>query len=212
MRNLLFKEFNLSIHKFFLLLPFLLGALAFIPQWIFSLMFMYFIWITVPNLFGTYNSQNDYMFLSSLPVDKTKIVKSKIYAVIILELLHIVAAVIFSLANNHLYGMFNWALDLNYAFYGLIFVVYALFNIIFLPMYFKTAYHYGLPLIISTVVTTAFVVGIELLNIFNKPFNNLMEQSNVSVQLMVLLAGITVFAISNVIAIRKSTIRFMKVN
>ncbi len=95
MKNLIYKELNLSINKFFFLLPVILGGLLFIPNWIFLLVFYYFFWISVPQIYGAYIQHGDYNFLSVLPIKRKDIVSSKVYALFILELTHIVFAVIF---------------------------------------------------------------------------------------------------------------------
>jgi len=70
MRNLVFKELRLSINKFFYLLPIVLGALMFIPNWIFLLVFYYFFWVSVPQIYGAYLQNGDYNFLSVLPIKR----------------------------------------------------------------------------------------------------------------------------------------------
>ena len=212
MNNLLYKEFNLSITKFFIIMPFLLSALIMIPNWIFTIAFMYFFWISVPNIFINYNTQNDYLFMSTLPVDKKSIVKAKIQLVVSLEMLHIISAGVFTIIHNQLYGTYNFFLDLNLAFYGLISIMFGLFNITFLPLYFKTTYRIAKPLIVSLIVTGVYAILIETLNFVVKPYNEIMEQSNMSVQLSIFIFGIVVFLILTHISKLRSTNNFMGVN
>jgi DNA-binding transcriptional regulator YhcF (GntR family) len=71
MKNLLYKELTLSIHPFFsLIMPFMLSLLFLIPNWIFTIVFLYFFWISAPQIFSGYTAQLDQAFLSSLPVSK----------------------------------------------------------------------------------------------------------------------------------------------
>lgn len=150
MKNLIYKELTLSIHKFYFILPIILGGLMFIPYWIYSFVFMYFFWILVPQIFGSYNSNQDYNFLSALPVERKDIVKSKALAMYILEALHIVFAVVFGIIHNWIYEVYNPFLDINLAFFGIGIAMFGVFNIIFLPLYFKTAHFFGRPLIYAT--------------------------------------------------------------
>ena len=122
MRNLLYKELNLSVNKFFYLLPFLVGLLFFIPQWFYTLVPMYLFWITVPQVYSAYLSNLDDNFTAALPVTKSDIVVSKSLSLMILELLQIVAILVFVLIHNHLYGSWNFSLDLNIAFFGVVFL------------------------------------------------------------------------------------------
>ena len=212
MKNLLYKEFKLAIHPFFLIMPFLTGALILIPQWPYFIALMYFIFIAAPNIFATYNSQNDMVFSAFMPVKKTDIVKSKIAAIVILELLHITAALFYALLHNVLFGINNFLLDLNMAFFGLVFVMFGLFNVLFFPMYFKTAYKYGLPLIISSVAVVLFMMLVELPVSLNKNVAVYLESPQMSgFQFSMLVSGIIVFIILTLSAYKLSAKRFESV-
>lgn len=156
MKNLVYKEFKLSINKFFLLLPVLLGGLMFIPNWIFLLVFYYFFWISVPQIFGGYLQQGDYNFLSVLPIKRKDIASSKITSLYLLEGLHLVIALLFGLIHILIYGTWNFFFDINLAFFGVAILLFGVFNISFLPAYFKTAHFYGKPLIFASITTTIY--------------------------------------------------------
>ncbi len=203
MLNLLKKEIKLSINKFFFILPFLLGLLFFIPGWIYTLVFMYFFWISVPQIFSAYINQKDYDFISMLPVSKKEVVTSKAFAMYIIELLHIGFAVIFVIVHNAIYGSWNLFLDPNIAFFGVGFLLFGIFNIVFLPQYFKTAYFFGKPLIIACIVTFIYAFVIEFGIIEFSLFKNILEGS-LATQLIVLLVGIALCAILSIVAVKKS--------
>src|SRR5690554_5137670 len=103
MYNLLKKELRLGVSPLYYVLPFLLGALMLIPAWLYFLVILYFCFITIPNMFAGYKSQNDAMFTSMLPVSKKDIVKAKTSIIVILELLHMVVAMIYGLISVRLY-------------------------------------------------------------------------------------------------------------
>lgn len=151
MKNLLYKELNLSIHKFYFILPIILGALMFIPYWIYSFVFMYFFWITIPQVFGSYNSNQDYNFIGALPVERKDIVNSKAMSIFILELLHVLFALVFGFIHNYVYELYNPFLDINLTFFGVGIGMFGVFNVIFLPLYFKTAHFFGKPLIYANI-------------------------------------------------------------
>ena len=154
MKNLIYKELTFSINKFFYILPILLGALMLIPGWIYMLVFMYFFWITVPQIFAAYNINADYNFASTLPVRRQDIVRAKIYTIFILEALHVIFAVLFGLLHNWIYQTsWNLFFDINLAFFGVGILMFAIFNLVFLPKYFKTAHFFGKPTIYGTVAT-----------------------------------------------------------
>ncbi|RUT29604.1 ABC-2 transporter permease [Paenibacillus zeisoli] len=215
MYNLLRKELKLGVSPFFYVLPFLTGALMLIPGWLYFLVILYFCFITIPNMFGGYKSQNDLMFTSMLPVTKKDIVKAKISFVVILELLHIVVAVIFGMISIRLYPKLTYLFFApSLGFWGLCFVMLAIFNIIFIPMYYKTAYKYGAASIASITAAILFAGVAEWLGIANPFVFDLFKGTgagNLAIQLSILLIGITIFAIFTIIAYHIAIKRFEKV-
>ena len=215
MLKLLYKEFNLSISRFYIVIPFLTGALFLIPKWPFFVALMYFFFISVPNILSSFNTQNDYTFTIMMPVKKSDIVKSKISAFIILELLHIIAGVFYAYLNTVIYRSDNFMLDPNAAFFGIAFSMFGLFNIIMFPMYFKTAYNFGFPTVISSVIIVLYIFGIEILAIVNDNLRLLLEgdsKTQIAVQYGILGAGILIFILLSYISLRISSKRFEKIN
>lgn len=216
MYNLLMKELKLGGNPFFYALPFLTGALMLIPGWLYFFVILYFCFITIPNLFGGYKSQNDLMFTSMLPVTKKDMLKARISFIVILELLHIVTAVIFGLISDLLYpNLTYYFFAPTFGFWGLCFIMLAIFNIIFLPMYYKTAYKYGAASIVSITAAILFAGGAEWLGIIKSSFvYDLFKGTgaeNLAIQLSILLTGIVIFAIFTIIAYSIAYKRFEKV-
>lgn len=213
--RLLYKDLRLSIHPFFLMLPVLTGALLLIPQWPYFIALMYFFWISIPTITNTFNAQNDYGFSVMLPVSKGDIVVGKIYSFILLELLHLIFAVIFAVIHAVIYDYPNFLLNPNMAFFGVAFLMYGLFNLVFFPMYFRTAYQFGLPTIVGTVVTLILAGGIEALAIYFPMVNKFMKGSGRDMrlfQLGVLVVGILLFVVFNYLAIRLSKANYERVD
>ncbi len=208
MKKLLLKEITFSIHKFFFILPLVLSLLFFIPNWLYSIVIMYFFWISVPQIVGGYTAQQDYKFCSILPVSKKDIVSSKVLAFIILELTHILFAAILGVIHNLIYGPANLFMEINPAYFGAMLFILAIFNIIFLPSYFKTAYKFGKPLIIAAIVTLLisglFEIGALLIPIMS----DVLKSSSFYIQFIVLIGGILIFLLINFITIKKSISNF----
>ena len=204
MRNLLYKELHLTINKFFFVIPFILSLLFFIPNWFFSIVVMYFFWISVANIYSGYLAQLDYKFISMLPVSKKDVVTSKVYAFIILEMVHVVFAVMFGIIHNLIYGSYNFAMDINPIFFAIMLITIALFNIIFLPSYFKTGYKFGKPLVIGVVVTLIFAGFFETAAMTLPKVRNILETSNNVIQLSVLYLSIVLFTILNYLTLQQS--------
>jgi ABC-2 type transport system permease protein len=213
MNNLLYKEFRLSIHPFYYILPVFTGALMLIPQWIFFLVPLYFCFISASNLFSTYKSNNDLNFSAMLPIPKRDIVKARIISILILELMHIAWAAAFALLNRTIYHTANFSLDLNPAFFGLIFIMFSLFNLILFPLFYQTGQKFGFPVILATTAAILFAAAAELLAVFSDPFRRLMETPGRNgFQLASLTAGMLLFALGAAAAIRLSINRFEKVD
>lgn len=215
MYNLLMKEIRLGVSPFFYVLPFLTGALMLIPGWLYFLVILYFCFITIPNMFGGYKSQNDLMFTSMLPVTKKDMVKAKISFIVILELLHVVVAAIFGMISVRLYPNLTYHFFApSLGFWGLCLVMLAIFNIIFIPMYYKTAYKYGAASIASITAAIIFAGAMEWLGIDNSFVFDLFKGTgaeNLAIQLSILLMGIVIFAIFTIIAYHIAIKRFEKV-
>lgn len=215
MVNLLKKEFKLGGNAFYYALPLLTGALMLIPGWLYFLVVLYFCFITVPNLFGGYKSQNDLLFTSILPVTRKDVVKAKIGFIVTLELMHVIAAMIYGMISLRLYpNLTYYFFGPSLGFWGLNFVMLAIFNIILLPMYYKTAYKYGPAAIVSITAAILFAAGAEWLGIASPIVYDLFKGTgadNMLVQLALLLAGIAIFALFTIIAYYMAIKRFERV-
>jgi len=211
MKNLLYKEFHLAIHPLFYLIL-LFGALLLIPQWIFFLAMMYFFFILVPNVFTMGKAQNDIMFSVLLPVPKRDVVKARVMSIVLLEVLQIVVAAIFGVIHMRVYSVKNFLMDPNFAFFGFTFMMYALFNIVFFPMFYKTADKVGIPTIVANIVAILFASAVEFGVLLVPALKELDGMWNVGAQLWILAGGIVLFVLANIAAYRISARRFERVD
>jgi hypothetical protein len=147
-----------------------------------------------------------------LPVSKKEVVQSKVYSFIILEMIHLVLALIFGIIHNVIYGSANYGLEINTAFFGLMFVIVAVFNIIFLPYYFKTGYRFGKPLIVG-VIATLLIAGFFEYSMFKFQFIiDIFKAPELSTQLIVLLVGVVLFVISSIITMKQSITNYENIS
>jgi len=213
--NLLIKEFRIGVSPFFYLLPFLTGALMLIPGWLYFLVIMYFCFITVPNMFAGYKSQNDLIFTSMMPVTKRDMVKARIFFIVILQVLHIVVAMIYGIFTLRLYPDLTYIFfKPTFGFWGLCFVLMAIFNLIFFSMYYKTSYKYGAATFAAIAGSLLFAGGAEWLALKNSYLSDLFKgagSDNLGAHLLILLAGIAIFALFTFIAYHIAIKRFEKV-
>jgi hypothetical protein len=214
MKNLLYKELKLVINPLFYLIA-LTGVLLLIPQWPYLIAMMYFFFITVPNVFQTGKVANDIGFTVMLPVRKSDVVKARLYAIAFLELVQIAVAVPFAILNNALYPQGNFMIDANIAFFGLTFAMYGLFNLVFFPMFYRTAYKMGGAIIASILAAVLFATAAETMALMIPSAASVLDgisQAALVRQLPVLAVGIAVFAVFSWLAYRVSARRFERVD
>ena len=207
MKHLVYKELRLSIHGFFYILAFLLALLFFIPNWIFLLVFMYFFWITAPQIYSAYNAQQDFSFSMMLPISKPAYVKGKIYALLLIEGLHLVLGFLFGIIHNLIYGQFNWFFDVNVAFFGVVLGLFAVFNIVFLPQYFKTGYAFGKAVIYGIAATMLYSFIFEF-GVFKYQWFRDIFEGPLGIQFIVAAIGILVTVVLNIVAIKQSVANY----
>ena len=181
----------------------MLACLMFIPQWIYTFVFMYFFWITITQICAGYIAKEDNSFNAMLPVTKTEIVKSKIAAILIVEGIHLGTGIIFGIIHNQIYGSFNFFTDLNFAFFGMMILMYAIFNLVFLPLYFKTAYFFGRPVIYGVVVTLVYAFLLEYGN-FQYQFKRDIFEGSIQSQLIVAGVAAVVTVLLTLFTVKQS--------
>lgn len=215
MYNLVMKDLKLAISPFFLILPVLLGALMLIPGWIYFLVILYFCWITVPVMFGQFRAQNDLLFTSMMPITKKDIVKARVIVMVILELLHVGVAMIFGVINIYLYpDLTHFFFGPYMGFWGLCFIMLAIFNVIFISMYYKTAYNFGGAALVSIPAAMLFAGVAQWIGIASPVVSDIFNGSgvhNTELQISILAAGIVIFVALNMITYRIAVKRFLKV-
>jgi ABC-2 type transport system permease protein len=214
MKNLLYKEIKLALNPsvyFFLCF----GALLLIPSWPFFIAFMY-LFIAVMNTLMEGKANLDILFTVSLPVRKIDVVRARVYAVAAFEFLQIAAAAPFAVLNKVIHPHGNTAgMNPNIAFFGFVFIMYAVFNAILFPMFYRKAYKPGVPVLISTLAALLFVGAVEtLVHVIPvlAAHLNPIGAAQVLSQLAVLAAGILVFLLGARIAFVMASRNFEKVD
>ncbi|GBF74267.1 hypothetical protein PA598K_02603 [Paenibacillus sp. 598K] len=215
MVNLVMKDIRLGVNPWFFALPLFTGALMLVPGWIYFMVPFYFCCITVPNMLGGFKSQNDLMFSSMMPVTKQDIVKARVTVIAMLELMHLIVAMLFSLLTFRLYpNMMYYFFSPNLGFWGLSFVMLGIFNLVLLPMYYKTAYKYGAATTASTVIALLFAGIAQWIGIQSPRAHDLFYGAGVEntvLQASILGAGILVFLALTWLAYRMAVKRFLRV-
>lgn len=213
MKALLYKEFKLIINPAFYLVA-LLSALILIPQWVYFVALLYFCFMAAPNLFTLSKNYKEIYFSAVQPVRRRDIVKARVLSMVTLEVVQLLVAAICVVLKLTLWPTPNYLfLDGNLAFLGLSFVMFGVFNIIMLPMFYKTAYKILASVVFATIAAVAFATGIELCVIYVPFISNIIDgMRTTTAHILTLIGGIAVFAGMNVIAYRISAARFERID
>ena len=215
MIKLFIKDLRLAINPIFFFLPILFGALFLIPQWPYFIVFMYFFFISVPNIFGVFNAQNDLGLSIMMPVSKKEIVRGRFLSIGFIELLYLIWGGVFAVIHNLIYGRESFLFDPNPALFGFAFLMFAVFNLCFFPMYYRTAYRYGIPTIIGVVVTIIYAAAVEFWVLFSPGARAVFEGNSPEMRLAqwgVLAAGILLSVILHIPVLKLAERRFERVD
>ncbi len=214
MRNLLNKEFRLVISPVYFLIT-LLGALLLIPQWVFFIAPMYVLFIALPNIIQSAKAQKDMEFTMLLPVRKGDAVRARILAIAILEAVQVAVVAVFAALNITLYHTPNFFIDPDVAYIGCVFAMFGVFNIVFFPMLYKTAYKLAVPLIVALVSIFLFTFGIEWLVVAVPAVTRVLDgisRDALVGQIPVLICGAALFVLLTWLSIGISVRRFERVD
>lgn len=215
MYNLVVKDLKLGVNPMFFVLPFLTGALMLVPAWLYFLVPLYFCWLTIPYMFAGFRTQNDLIFTSMMPVTKKDMVKARVSVIVIMELLHMVIAMIYGMITVRLYpNMIYYFFAPHLGFWGLCFVMLAIFNLIFISLYYKTAYKYGGATTAGIAAAMIFAGAAQWLGIRDSDVYDIFNGTgadNMALQTSILIAGIVIFIGLTMMAYRIAIKRFLKV-
>ena len=198
MKAILYKEFKLTLIWGIYLFS-LLSVLVVAPNYpiiIGPAYSMLAIYIT----FNINKTNKDIEFCSILPVSRKNIVLSKTMVVALLELLQIIVAVPFAVIacmlvspNGNIVGI-----DANISFFGILFLCFSVFNIIFLPWFFKTGYKTGLPAFFAATGFIVLYVIFELIFNLIPSIGRIMDSvnpENFGFQSILLVIGIIIYSV-----------------
>lgn len=160
MKNLLYKEFRLSMQP--LVLIFFLGAfMLLIPNYMY-LVPCFFTGNSIFNSIQINSANNDILYTALLPVSKRESVKAKYLFVVIIQLIMILLFIPMMFLNHKIVGMPNkGGIDACPAMLGGAFLTYAVFNLTFLPIYYKRGFKADRAFLFSTFAVFGFIFLFE---------------------------------------------------
>jgi hypothetical protein len=167
-------------------------------------------------LFLAARENKDIYYTSLLPTKKTDQVMARVIVIMGLELLQIIVSIPFAILHFKLLHINNLSgIEPNLAFYGFLFGMFAVFNLIFLTGFYKTAYYVGKPLIIAGSITILYFILVESLVWIPNPFQSFLDSMDFSViisQWPILVVGFIIWIGLGYWAYILSANRFQKVD
>lgn len=214
MKDLLYKEFKLAQHPTMYMFPFL-GAMLLIPSYMYFVAFIYTC-LSVFLIFLTGRENKDVYFTVSLPVKKSDAVRARFTLIAIIEVSQIIVSVPFAILGHMINSQDNAAgIEANVALFGLVFIMYALLNVIFMPIFYKTAYKAGTAFLFAGIAVCIYIGIVEVaVQLFAtlKTFIDTNAPDMMVKQVGVLIVGILIYMISTWIAYKISVKRFERVD
>ena len=210
MKALFYKQFKLVCHPMTLLFP-LFGVMLLIPSYPYTVAFFY---VTLGVFFMMQNGreQRDADFSALLPIRKRDTVKVTILFTVLVELFSMAFAVPFAVLSakyNHL-GTNAAGIDANSALFGMAFLLFAVFNLVFFAAFYRTGYKVGTAFIKAGIAMFFVVAGDVVLP--HVPGLGWLDAAHDSRQVLFLLGGGAIFALATVGAYRISASRYEKVD
>ncbi|MBE6905346.1 MAG: ABC-2 transporter permease [Ruminococcaceae bacterium] len=210
--NLLYKELRLAAHPNLYTFT-LLGALVIVPAYPYGMVFLF--GCLAPYLTFMYGREtNDIYYTALLPVKKRDIVKAKCLLMVLAQMTQLLISLPFAVLRVHVLPKGNPAgIEANIAYYGFGLIIYAIFNVILLTQFFKTAYKVDMAFLLAIIPAAIAVIIMEVLVHFpGFEWLDSVEPTIMFRQLPILIVGVIVYILGMLIAYRVSAKRFEQVN
>lgn len=213
MKTLLYKQLRLVCHPMTPVFC-LFGCMVLIPNYPYTVIFFY----VMLGLFFTFlnmREQKDLYYTELLPVPKRDAVKAGCLFTAVIELASLVVlapcallAVRLQPGKDNLVG-----LDPNLALFAAGFLLYAVFNAVFLPSFYSNGYKVGVAFVKAVIPTTLLMLVCEALPHF--PALTWLDDLDAATQARLLpyfLAAALVYAGGMVLTFRSAAARYEKVD
>ena len=212
MTTLLRKEIRLVAHPTSIVFAFL-GCLVLEPSYPYSVIFMF--GCLAPYItFLSARETNDAWYTAVLPVTKRESVLGKCLLVVFFQLFQLLFSVPFALLRNFLNIANNpVGLDATVAWYGFGFIVYAVFDFIFLTTFYKSGYKVGKSFVFAAIFMVLLMVSVEATaHIPALVWMDSCQPENLLMQLPILVVGIICYGVLIPLAYRISARHYENVD
>lgn len=216
MRKLLIKELRLSTMMLtYIFLAFAL--MTFIPGYP-ILCGAFFFCLGIFQSYQASRENNDIMYSVLLPVSKRDVVKGKYLVAAVLQMIMFALCAICTivrmvfLSDAGVYEA-NALMSANFVYLAFVLLIFAVFNIIFIGGFFKTAYKIGKNFVVFIIVNFIIIAVAEALHHLPElSWLDAMDFSYAGGQMAILLIGVAVYAAVTMISCRISQRRFERID
>ncbi len=195
LKDLIRKELRLNLHPgewAFLSL----AALLLIPQWLYCIAFIY-VFILLMVVVQTDKANDNLTFTTLLPVRKRDVVTARTWVIAGWELLYVLLAAACAAVRLWLYPIENEAsMNTNVAFFGSVFLMYAIFNAIFIVGSYKKPYRLLWPLLGGSLIALSVTALLDTIALVVPAVSRLLNDNGLGhlpYQLAVLAVGVAAF-------------------
>ena len=216
MRDLLRKEMRLSASVLSYL--FMLFGLMFLLPGYPVLCGVFFVSLGIFQSFQSAREANDIVFSALLPIAKKDVVRGKYLFVCLIEagaLLLMALSVLLRMTvfSGSVVYRNNALMNANLFTLGMAFVIFGLFNWIFVGGFFKTAYKFARPFVTFIVVNFLLIFAAEALHhVPGLESLNAFGTDRLALQLILFAAGVLIFLALTVLACRNACRNFERID
>ena len=160
------KDLRLAAHPMMYVFA-LFGVMLIIPNYPYTVVFFY----GLLGIFFTFlngRENKDVYYCAVLPVTKRDQVRARAWLVVAVELAELVIAIPFAFLSARINpnGTNLAGIDANVALFGCVLLIYGVFNVVFLPVFYKTAIRAGRAFLLAVIPMTVLMVLVEALSHF----------------------------------------------
>lgn len=200
------KDLRLAAHPMMYVFA-LFGVMLIIPNYPYTVVFFY----GLLGIFFTFlngRENKDVYYCAVLPVTKRDQVRARACLVVAVELAELVIAIPFAFLSARINpnGTNLAGIDANVALFGSVLLIYGVFNVVFLPVFYKTAIRAGRAFLLAVIPMTVLMALVEALSHFPVvgPYLDATDAAGQVRQLPVLAVGLAAFALLSWLAYRKA--------
>ena len=165
-----------------------------------------------------YREANDILYSALLPIPKKDVVTAKYLVTVMFQLIALAVMILLTVLRltalrSAAPYVENALLPANLTYLGVVLLIFAMYNVIFLGGFFKTAYKFGKPFIVFIVATMLLVGLAEVLwHVPGCAFLGAAAGPGLRRQLPVLLACAVIFIAGTLVSLKVSQRRFERID